>query len=146
MYLRDNTLARISSTSDYTVKTSIASPVPAPISAVRAIWRTTGEDKDWNTQPVVDVTDKTGRHVAHVDCCSADRNGDKWSNGQTTSAKMKIVNAFTADDVQHGSIAARRIAHGKDEWDYNLTVEFTFNDGSQVQKSCSGRNSCGVVW
>jgi thiol-activated cytolysin len=146
MYLNDNSIARISSTSDYVIKTSVASPVPAPVIAVRAIWQTNGDGKDFNTQPIVDVTDKSGRTVAHVDCCSADRNGDKWVSGQTTSAPMRVVVPFTTNDVEHGSIAAKRIAKGKDDWDYSLNVEFTFADGTQTRKSCSGRNSCGVVW
>jgi len=146
MYLRDNSIARVSSTSDYIIKTAVPDPDPAPVTTVRATWATTGDDKDWDTQPVVDVYDGSGRAIAHIDCCSADRNGDHWTSGRTETRAMQILAPSNRNNVLHGSLSAKRNPKGNDDWDYSLTVEFTFADGSQLTKSCSGRNSCGVTW
>jgi hypothetical protein len=145
-YLKDNDVARVSSSTDYTIKTYVNSP-DVRLRNMRAIWTTTGDDKDWNTQPVVDVYDRTGRHVGNVDCCSADRNGDHWTNGMTTSDDMRIlVGGLTRDDLSQGHFNATRNAVGNDDWDYTLKVEFDWTDGTTTTHSCSGRNSCGNTW
>lgn len=129
------------------VHTSKANPAAVPVTSATVTWKTNGDGKDWNTQPVVDVVDKSGRTVAHVDCCSADRNGDKWDNGHSATANLRIlVNPLTMDDLAHGHFAAKRNAVGNDDWDYTAIVEFIFADGTSKQYSCSGRNNCGTNW
>jgi hypothetical protein len=146
-YLKDNDVARVSSATDYTIKTSAANPEAVGLRNMRVTWTTTGDDKDWNSQPVVDVYDRTGRHVGHVDCCSADRNGDHWTNGMVTSDDLQIlIGGLTNADLSQGRFNARRNAVGNDDWDYTATIEFDWLDGSKSTYSCSGRNSCSTQW
>jgi hypothetical protein len=146
-YLLDNDVARVSSSTDYVIRTSKANPAAVPVTSATVTWKTNGDGKDWNTQPVVDVVDATGRTVAHVDCCSADRNGDKWDNGHSATANLRVlVPSLTMENLVHGHFAAKRNAVGHDDWDYTAIVEFIFADGTSKQYSCSGRNSCGTNW
>ena len=146
-YLKDNDVARVSSSTDYAIKTSTPNPEAVALRNMRAIWTTTGDDKDWNTQPRVDVYDRNGRHVGHVDCCSSDRNGDHWVNGMVTSDNLRVlVGGLTNLDLSQGTFSAIRIPVGNDDWDYSITVEFDWADGTATSYSCSGRNSCGKTW
>ncbi len=146
-YLKDNDVARVSSATDYVIKTSQPNPEAIGLRSMRAIWTTTGDDKDWNTQPRVDVYDRSGRHVGHVDCCSADRNGDHWVNGMVTSDNLQVlVGGLTNLDLSQGRFSAIRVPVGNDDWDYSIKVEFDWMDGTNTSYTCSGRNSCGTTW
>lgn len=146
-YLKDNDVARVSSATDYTIKTAVANPEAIGLRNMRVTWTTTGDDKDWNTQPVVEVYDRTGRHVGHVDCCSSDKNGDHWTNGMVTSDDLRIlVGGLTNADLSQGRFSAIRIPVGNDDWDYTATVEFDWVDGTKSTYTCSGRNSCSTQW
>lgn len=125
----------------------VAPPPPDPrLTGAKVTWKTTGDDKDWDTQPVVDVYDNSGRHIAHIDCCSADRNSDKWSNGQSTTRDLEIKAPGTKlSEVSHGRFKAMRNPVGNDDWDYTATVELLFSD-IVVRQSCGGRNSCEFSW
>ncbi len=145
-YLKNNDVARVSSSTDYTVKTAVNSPVSPPLIGGTATWRTTGENKDWNTQPVVDIYDPIGRQAAHIDCCSSSREHDQWNRGSTETRSLKIIGGLTKADLTHGRLSAIRNARGKDDWDYSLDVDLTFADGSGTHYKCNGRNSCGTNW
>lgn len=146
-YLRDNTIARVSSSTDYIIKTSNYEPETIFLSAMRVTWHTTNDNKNWNTQPVVDVFDKNGRHIGHISCCSADRHGgDEWNRGRVETRNMTILTSgITLEDIEQGRFSAKRNA-GRDEWDYDVTVEFILSNGQKVSYACSGRNSCGRSW
>lgn len=146
-YLRNNDVARVSSTQDYTVKTDTANPEPAPLENVSVTWRTTGDDKDWNTQPVINLYAPGGLLIASLACCSSDRNNDKWSNGRSETRAMTIVFGTTNHGLKSGSIGAgigKKV--GNDNWDFNVTVTMNFADGVSVPKSCAGRNACSAGW
>jgi Thiol-activated cytolysin len=145
-YLKDNDVARVSSSIDYTIKTSQNVSATVNLSSMRVTWVTTGDNKDWNTQPIVDVYDKNGNHVGHIDCCSSDRNSDDWHQGRSETRNMQISGSPTNSDLAKGRFSFSRIPHRNDEWDYNATVEFNYADGSHGSYSCSGRNSCGTSW
>jgi hypothetical protein len=133
-------------------KCAVPPPVVLPnpdLTSGKVTWTTTGEGsdgKDWNTQPVVDVYDKTGRHVAHIDCCSADRDGDKWEKPRSVTRDLQIVTAGVKQaDLAHGRFTAHRIPIGNDDWKYTVTVELLFSN-IVVSHSCSGKNSCDASW
>lgn len=145
-YLKNNKVARVSSTQDYVVRTTVNSPIPAPLQAVTATWRTGSDGKDWDTAPVVDIYDQSGTHVAHIGCCSSDRNGDKWDSGRVETRNLDIVGSATTTTLAHGRLSAIRNPQGNDDWDYGLTVTFVFADGSSVSRTVSGRNNLGTNW
>lgn len=146
-YLVDNDVARVSSATDYVIHTTKANPVAVVVNAARVTWRTTGDDKDWDTQPRVDVFDTNGRLVAHIDCCSGDRNGDHWTNGRVETRNMSmVVSPLQLTAMAHGNFTSIRVPVGNDDWDYTAIVELILSDGSTKQFSCSGRNSCGANW
>lgn len=147
-YLKNNDVARVSSSTDYVINTKVPDPVKMPISGIQVTWTTTGDDKDWNTQADLDVSDKLGRRVAHIDCCSADRNGDHWDKGnQQTRPLQMLVPGLTMDDLVHGSFNAWRVPKGNDDWDYSLTIYAICGDGSrQTLVTASNRNNFGGSW
>nr|WP_240980386.1 thiol-activated cytolysin family protein [Ramlibacter agri] len=145
MYLRDNSIARVSATTDYVIKTSVADPEPAPLTSARVTWTTTGDDKDWDTQAVVDVFDKDGTNVAHVACCSSDKNSDHWTGGAQTR-QLTLLRGADNMSLQHGNFRAYRNPHGTDDWDYQATVELFFADGTSKTYSNGGRNTVGQSW
>jgi hypothetical protein len=141
-YLVDNSVARVSSTTDYTIKTASSNPEPIALTTIRVTWTTTGDGKDWNTQPVIEVFDLAGRKVGHIDCCSGDRNGDKWDGGRVETRNLQILASATNVDLGSGRFTAIRNPVGNDDWDYTATVELNFADGTRQTHTCSGRNSC----
>jgi hypothetical protein len=62
-YLKDNDVARVSSATDYTIRTTQISPQANPLTSLRVTWHTAGDNKDWDTQPVVEVFDLHGRRI-----------------------------------------------------------------------------------
>jgi len=147
MYLDDNSIARVSATSDYVIKTAKPDPRPAPLRSARVTWTTTGDGKDGDTQAVVNVSDRNGNLVAHIDCCSAGNHGaDVWDNGRTETRALQIVNASTDQALEHGTFSAIRNPKGNDDWDYQVMVEMTFDDGTTMTQSASGRNNFGYHW
>lgn len=146
-YLKDNDTARVSSSTDYTIKTSEPAPEAITLTSMRVTWRTQGDNKDWNSQPVIDVFDRVGRHVGHIDCCSADRRNDEWNNGRTETRNLNIlISGLKKEDLSNGRFSAGRNPVGNDDWDYEATVEFIFSNGERINHRCSGRNSCGASW
>lgn len=122
-------------------------PEAITLTSMRVTWRTTGDDKDWNTQPVIDVFDRVGRHVGHIDCCSAARNNDKWENGRTETRNLNIlIGGLKKEDLSNGRFSAGRNPVGNDDWDYEAIVEFFFSNGERFSHRCSGRNGCGASW
>lgn len=122
-------------------------PPPVTLTAAQITWRTTGDNKDWNTQPVVDVVDGNGRTVAHIDCCSADRNSDEWNRGREATRNLTIrVSGVTKSELKRGRFTAMRNPVGNDDWDYTAIVKLIFSDGDTATYSCSGRNSCDANW
>ena len=146
-YLKDNDVARVSSSTDYKIMTSVSHP-SFPVTAMQVEWRTTGDNKDWNTQAVVDVNDATGRHIAHIDCCSADRNGDQWNAGSDQTRNLTIlVPGLTLDQLAHGSFTGIRNPHGNDDWDYTATIWVITSDGQRKNlATASGRNTVSTSW
>lgn len=145
MYLRDNSIARVSATTDYVIKTDVAEPVAAPVTGARVTWTTTGDDKDWNTQAVVNVYDKNGQQVAHIDCCSSDKNHDHWTGGSETR-QLNVTHSPTNWSLEHGNFRAERNPQGNDDWDYTATVEIFFADGNSKTFTGSGRNTVTAAW
>lgn len=145
-YMRDNTVARISSSGDYVIRTVVPDPKPYKLVSMRATWHTQGDDKDWDTQPVVEVF-SGDRKVGEIACCSSDRNSDNWRDGRDETRSMSIlVSGLTTADLSSGSLSAKRNPNGNDDWDYRVTVEFLFEGGGRAEHSCEGRNSCSVKW
>ena len=146
-YLVDNSIARVSSSTDYTVRTATNVPGAIPLTAIRVTWTTTGDDKNWNTQPVVEVFDGAGRKVGHIDCCSGDRNSDKWDSGRVETRNLQVLGSATNLDVGvKGRFTAIRNPVGNDDWDYSASIELDFADGTRLTHTCSGRNSCSSTW
>jgi hypothetical protein len=146
-YLKDNDVARVSSSTDYTIKTSQAAPEAIRLTSIKVTWRTTGDNKDWDTQPVISVFDKTGRNIGNLGCCSADRNNDEWNNGRVETRDIPIiVSGLTIEDLSSGHFSAGRNPNGNDDWDYDANVQFSFSNGQVISHSCSGRNGCGSNW
>lgn len=121
---------------------------PVFVTSIQAVWTTTGDDKDWNTQANMDVIDNNGRTVAHVDCCSADRSGDHWEKPQTHYAPLVLrVSGLTLGDLQHGHFNSWRVPVGNDDWDYTASIVVSTSTGQQLTLGTkSGRNSVTGSW
>jgi len=146
-YLKDNDVARVSSSTDYTIKTNQAAPETILLTGIRVTWKTAGDDKDWNTQPTVVVYDKNGRVIGNYACCSSDRNGDKWENNRSETRDIPIlVGGLTIENLSQGHYSASRNPVGNDDWDYTVVLEFTFSNGQRITHQSTGRNSHGNAW
>lgn len=124
-------------------------PRPNPIlSSARVTWHTTGDNKDWNTQPVVMVFDGAGRVAAQIACCSSATQSDDWQNGRVETRDMDLPSPrATMADLAHGHIEATRNPVRNDDWDYTAEVELRFSpEDPPSRHTCSGRNSCGCRW
>jgi len=125
------------------VNTSVASTELIALRNMKVTWTTTGDDKNWDSRPVVDVYDRIGRHVGHVDCCDRDH----WDKDMVALHDVNVlVTGLTNADLSHGHFNASRLAMGQDTWDYIATVEFDWVDGTHSTFSCTGTNSCSTRW
>lgn len=145
-YLKNNHVARVSSSSDYTIQTSRLAGEAPSLRAIDVTWNTTNDGKDGDTQATAAIYDEVARRVGLLECCSAG-GGDTWSRGAPSTRSVPIaVNGLTTDDFSHGRFAAGRNAQGRDDWDFTATMTLTFSNGETILKTCSGRNGCEVTW
>lgn len=146
-YLSDNDIARVSSSADYTIKTSEGRP-DLNLESIRVTWDTTGDGKDGDSQPVIEVFDKNGRRIGELACCSSGNSGsDVWGAGRKETRNVNVlVGGLTMNDLAKGRFSAGRNANGNDDWDYNVTVDFIYAGNQVVSKSCGARNYCGADW
>ena len=89
-----------------------------------------------------------GTKVAHIDCCSADRDNDEWNKGSIQTRNMEMrVSKLLIKDMHRGSFLITRNAVGNDDWDFTVKIFGILSDGSRVKfTECSGRNSCSANW
>jgi hypothetical protein len=102
------------------------------VTAIKVTFKTTSDDKDWNSQ-VRDRVTLDGQDIATLFCCSADRHGDHWPDNGTTSAPMSIVKSVSKQDIHRASFVAGMTAVGHDKWNFIPTVTVTYSDGTHEQ-------------
>ena len=116
---------------------------PVGIKTMRVTWTTGEDDKDWNSRPVVDVYDGSGRHVGHIECCDREH----WATGTIASRELNILVAgLTSADLKHGRFRASRLATGQDIWQYTAVVDFDFIDDTKSTFSCTAKDTCEATW
>jgi hypothetical protein len=103
------------------------------VTAIKISFKTTSDDKDWNTQ-VRDRLILNGKDVATLNCCSADRKGDLWHNNSNTSAPMTLVSTtLTKSDLQNCTLELGMVPVGNDKWVFVPTLTVTYSDGTNDQ-------------
>jgi hypothetical protein len=105
------------------------------VTAIKISFKTTSDDKDWNTQ-VRDRLILNGKDVATLNCCSADRHGDHWNNNSNTSAPMALIaTTLKKSDLPNCTLELGMIPVGKDTWVFVPTLTVTYSDGTIDQWS-----------
>lgn len=99
------------------------------VKSITVHFRTTSDDKDWNTQ-VRDRIVCQGQDFATLECCSADRRGDHWNNNSDTSAPMTIVRSFTKGQLRGCSFVFGMVPVGNDKWVVIPKLDVTYSDNS----------------
>lgn len=94
-------------------------------------FKTTTQDKDWDSQVGVRVFANDGQQVGERFCCSSNRDHDGWPNGHET-AFMSIgsVAPVEANLLPGGTLRIIFTANGNDKWAFNATLRASFADGS----------------
>ena len=142
---------------DEEIQKTVSIEVKTPIlSRVIYKWKTTGDDKDWDTYPHISTFDRNNSEVVEWGCCSAARpsgnnHGDNWQVGDAAQSREVPLDFIKFKGVpksnfEHGHFEATRTAKGSDTWDYEAQVDLVFSDDSHIVKSAKGRNSVSLTW
>lgn len=132
----------------YTNRQSLSSSVaitqnnPTIISA-EITFNTTGDDKDWDTEPFADIY-IDGRTIALLGCCSSDRKADKWGGGSVTKSLQIKENASKIDILTKGIcvLGAQGGPHGQgnDTWKFNASLKINYSNNTSSYHSGTGWN------
>ena len=95
-------------------------------------FRTTGDDKDWDTQ-VRDRVVVNGADMATLFCCSADHESDHWIKGSTNARPMTIVQQIQKGSLQGGTFVLGEVANGHDQWIFIPTLTVNYDDGTKEE-------------
>lgn len=94
-------------------------------------FKTTTEDKDWNSQVGVRVFANDGQQLGERFCCSSDRDRDVWPEGHETAfMPIEAVTRVASDLLPRGTFRILFKAVGNDKWAFNASLRATFDDGS----------------
>lgn len=102
------------------------------VTSFNITFRTTSDDKDWNTQARFRVI-VGGQDRATLFCCDQNRTIDNWQNNTTTSRLMTIVQTTSKAELQGAVFANAMTAVGNDTWVFIPTLTAKYNDGTSEE-------------
>lgn len=106
----------------------ILAPItPASITSVTANFRTTSDDKDDDTKFDIALTTADDKPIAE-----AKNVFGKYEEGSDHSVPLEKKGDFGKAALENSKVKIRITPDGKDQWDFNLTLEFKFSDGTTV--------------
>jgi hypothetical protein len=113
--------------SSSTVNKVLEPITPVKLQSVTAKFHTTSDDKDDSTKFDIALTGKDNKPIAE-----AKNVFGKYEENSDHSVPLDKRGDFGKADLDQSKINIHIAPDGEDQWDFNLTLEFKFSDGTAV--------------
>ncbi|MEV0681902.1 hypothetical protein AB0I60_35815 [Actinosynnema sp. NPDC050436] len=111
----------------------------AALTQVRITFHTLDDDKDADTCLDVNVTDNTGRRVAHLD---QDFCPDQFPDGDLDGPfTLTLLAGATWESMRDGQVTLRVSPNGNDHWNLAFYTVLHFSDGDRRNANYTGQAS-----
>jgi hypothetical protein len=114
-------------TNSSTANKILAPVTPVALTAVSAKFHTTSDDKDDDTKFDIALTSKDNKVIAE-----AKNVFGKYEENSDHSVPLEKKGDFGKADLENSKLTLHIAPNGEDQWDFNLTLEFKFSDGTTV--------------
>jgi hypothetical protein len=143
-YLSDNSLARVSVSTDYTVITDKTVDAPSPLASATITFAQGNDGKDQSTGLRVYLFDNTmlnrdysheidaiaPQAIAYTDLWDDTQRGVQFTDNGTKDLSMGLRKNTTNVNLKNGVLVVWMFPHGHDRWQFTPTVHFIFKNGT----------------
>jgi hypothetical protein len=108
-----------------TAKKILAPVTPVSVTSITAKFHTSSDDKDDDTKFDIALRGKDNDLIAETKNVFG-----KYEENSDHSVPLEKKGDFGKADLDGGKLSVHIAPDGSDQWDFNLTLEFKFSDGS----------------